>query len=305
MADLRGRDRWVWWLAQAASVVAVAVWALARALDLGANGDGPFLLVVATVVVVASVGVAWRPRRAARFAWLYAVPATLASWAWLSGTNAGPAYFLTVQVGTASALPALPAFDPSPLDNVPGSAGTAVIALLVGLLWTLATFGLVALVRDARPGTGSMHVLAVVASVLSVSLYAGPALRHLHTGLVELYAPAPAGTALAAPAVATLLIATGGAVVASRNRVPARAGAYLLPAVALTWLVSTAGVDTSYGFSSSQNAGPTWVDALPWTAARICTVALLLIAWVLAVRGLRALLVRYRPPTAVEERTSS
>ena len=246
-----------------------------------------------------------RPQRAARHAWLFVIPASFAGWLWISGAATPFTYVLTASVGDPWPPPRSSAYliTGTPALELPASSVPLSLGALVVLLWTLTALGLVALVRDARPDTGAAHALAVVASVLTLPLWVAPLTRHLSTGVLDLSRPT---ASLLIEAVRTLalalVVAIGAAVVRSRERVPARSSAYALPAVLLTWLAWSAhlGPAQTYTFGAFSSAPlPTWVDVLPWTVSDACAVALVLILWIQATRGARALLSRYRPPEAL------
>ena len=154
---------------------------------------------------------------------------------------------------------------------------------------------------DARPTGGTVRPLAVVAAVLTVPLWVPLASRTSLGGLPLSKGPVAPGLDAVRVAGIVLVLVVGVSVVLARSAVPARAAAYLLPALALTWVWWRAGVHggSAYVVVSSLDILPTWVDRLPWTVTTVCETALVAILWILTVRGLRVLVARYRPPEAL------
>ncbi|WP_034620523.1 hypothetical protein [Cellulomonas sp. URHE0023] len=302
MTRPRPRDGWVIGLCVVSAFVALATVLVYRVqLD-----QTPGTVLALTLLVVAgAVAAACRPRRAARHAWLFVVPATLATWLWEVAGPATPSYdVLTVTVTDASSPASTPAIYQSPDAAVFGqSTGPVpIFTALVVLLWAVTTVGLVVLVRDARPESGAAHVLAVVAAVLTAPQVHQLATRHLLLAGSDVFEST--GSATAEAVAVALVVGIGAAVVRSHRRVPARSSLYLLPAAMLTWLAWTSGLgpEPVYGsFAYGGSVQLTWLDTLPWTAIAAFAACLLVVVWIQAVRGTWSMLVRYRPPPALEE----
>src|SRR4051794_69172 len=97
MSRRRARDTWVCLLATVAALLVLGTLLLYR-LVLG-EAPGAALLTLAGAVVAGAIITIWRPRRAARHAWLFVMPASYAGWLWVSGAATPFTYVLTGSVG--------------------------------------------------------------------------------------------------------------------------------------------------------------------------------------------------------------
>lgn len=177
-----------------------------------------------------------------------------------------------------------------------GALWHAALGVLTLLLWTVTTLGLIGLVARIRPGPGSVRVLAIVAVVLTVPLWT-PLLSPPNPWSLTTVEASPGVRAMRVAALVLVLV-IGVAVVLARSRVPARAAGYLLPAAAMTWVVLHTDVRV-YTLMSSGQPMPGWADVLPFYVSPLAAAALTVILWILTARGIRALVVRYRPPEAL------
>jgi hypothetical protein len=276
------RERWTRALTHLASVLVVAVYWVQRSGS--PNPPDRSLLLAVALTILLSAGVEWRPGLTSLFGALAAVPALVVGRLWLYGGPSG-SFGWFAYAPLSSVVYSFPAARSA-------SVGLVVVSVL---LWIVSTLGLVGLVARVRPGPGSMRVLAVVATVLTVPLWEllgrRPSPWHLTTSTPDLQIDAVRYGALA------LVVLVGAGVVASTSRVPARAAAYLAPAAAMTWVLFHVDV-TVYELASGGQALPGWIVLLPFYAAPVVAFALTLVLWVLTARGLRQLYVRSRPPAA-------
>lgn len=294
------RDRLVLTGAAAAVLLAVLVavtpWLTPWPFD-GDAQDGVQLTGFAAVAAVAALVVV-RRSAAARLAGWFAVPGLLLGWgAW--GAPAGAfTYTLvteTVTDGSSAVVAAgdLVAPPPEALDI----ALTAAFVVLLTLLWALAAFGLVTLTR--RPDRSSVPTLAVVATLLTVPLWVPPGPRWSAAGGPVGSAPVPVVIDATRLSALALVLVVGGLVLASRRPVSARAAVYVVPALALSWVWWRTGAGGTYEFAGSSTwLEPSLADRLPWIITSVAETALVMVLWVLTVRGSRELVRRYGPPDA-------
>ncbi|GEM00253.1 hypothetical protein [Cellulomonas terrae] len=72
-----------------------------------------------------------------------------------------------------------------------------------------------------------------------------------------------------------------------------------MPALALSWVWWRTSAGGTYGFAGSSTwLEPSLADRLPWIVTSVAETTLVVLLWVLTVRGSRELMRRYRPPDA-------
>jgi hypothetical protein len=300
MTRWRRREVAVWTLATVAAAVAVTM-LLVQGTVRHVAPDAGQIAFAAVLVALAAAVTRW-PGRAPRFAWVYALPAAWAARQMLTGPPEGASYAIVAWVGSGDEAPPstaaiLASVADLPWRPSPDTFGVVAGVVLFVLLLSLGALGLVVLVRDARPGTGSVHVLAVVAAVLTVPIWAITSGWPQDADVAAPHLPWVIATARTAGLALSLVVSL--AVIRARGRVPARAAAYFLPAVALTW-AAQAGA-SRYALTDPGTPSPSWVTVLPGTLGDLALLTLVATTWLLAVRGARVALGRYRPPTALEE----
>ena len=275
-------------LVVAGALVAVA---LCVPVALGSERTGAQVVGVAAVVALA-VLVSVRHASAARLAGWFAVPALVLGWSWWRQTS----WFVYSVVAGTSVGPDLSAAPAVELSGDPGLSVPLALPALVGVLWLLATVGLLTVTR--RPGPSATRTLAVVAAVLTVPLWIAPAARMTTTGAAISSLAVPREVAAAQLCSLVLVLVVGAAVVATPEPRPARAATYALPALGLTW-TSVQGA-LAYGHAGFGATGaPSLGDALPWVVVTVAQALLVGVLWVVTALGARVLFTRYRPPDVV------
>ncbi|WP_456785740.1 hypothetical protein [Cellulomonas sp. P5_C5] len=251
----------------------------------------------AAVPAVAAV-VVLRRSTAARLAAWFAVPGLLLGWGVWSLPGGAFAYTLTVETVTGSSIAVASSADlmAPPTDALEAAVAAAFLVLLT-LLWTLAVVGLVTVAR--RPGSSSVRELAVVAALLTIPLWVPPGPRWSAAGAPIASVPATVALDATRLTALVLVLVVGGLVLASRHPLPARAAAYLVPALLLSWVWWRTSAGGSYGVAGSSTwLEPSLADRLPWLVTSVAETALVVVLWVLTLRGWHELLRRYRPPDA-------
>lgn len=240
-----------------------------------------------------------RRASAARLACWFAVPGLLLGWGAWGSPGGAVTYTLVVETFTDASSAVTSAGDLAhPPPDALQVALTVAFLVLLTLLWALVAVGLLTLVRG--PDRSSVHTLAVVAALLTVPLWAPPAARWSAAGGPISPVDAPATVDATRLAALTLVLVVAGLVLASRRPVPARATAAVVPAVALSWVWWRTSAGSAYGVAGSSTwLEPSLADRLPWLITPVAQTALVVVLWILAVRGARELLRRYRPPDAL------
>lgn len=202
----------------------------------------------------------------------------------------------TLTDGSSPAVSAADLVDPPP-EALEVALTVAFLVLLV-LLWALAAVGLVTF--TGRPDRSSVPTLAVVAALLTVPLWVPPGPRWSAAGGPITSVSAPVVIDATRLTALVLVLVVGALVLASRRPVSARAAAYVVPALAISWVWWRTGGGGAYGFAGSSTwPEPSLADRLPWIVTVAAETALVVVLWVLALRGSREVLSRYRPPDAV------
>jgi hypothetical protein len=231
-------------------------------------------LVVAGVVavLVASALVIGRRAGAARRAAWFAVPAALLGAVWWWAPRSAFGWF------AYAPLTAVTYDGPRRIDLL--------LPALVLLLGVLATTGIVTLLGDESP----VRALAVVAITLTAPLWVPPGPRITLAGLPLVGDPVTASVAAVRTVALLLVIVVGVAVLVAGRPAPARATAYVVPALGLTWVWWQTAAGSVVGFAGNSAAPrPTVIDTLPWTVTAVAETLLVTVLWVLAVLGLREL----------------
>lgn len=280
-----------------AAFVAVTPWLTPWPFD----GEAQDAVQRAGFAAVGAVGalVLLRRATAARLAGWFAVPGLLLGWGAWGAPGGGFTYTLTVETFTDSSIAAASSADlVAPPPEALEAALTAAFLVLLTLLWALAAVGLVTVAR--RADSSSVRTLAVVAALLTVPLWVPPGPRWSAAGGPMTSVPAPVVIDVARLTALVLVLVVGALVLASRRPVSARAAAYVVPALALSWVWWRTGGGGAYGFAGSSTwLEPSLADRLPWIVTVAAETALVVVLWVLALRGSREVLSRYRPPDAV------
>lgn len=276
--------------------VAVTPWLTPWPFD----GEAQDAVQRAGFAAVAAVGalVALRRTTAARLAGWFAVPGLLLGWGMWGSPGGRFTYTLTVETFTDSSIAVASSADlVAPPPEALEAALTAAFLVLLMLLWALAAVGLVTVAR--RPDSSSVRTLAVLAALLTVPLWVPPGPRWSAAGGPMTSVPATVALDATRLTALVLVLVVGGLVLGSRRPVPARAAAYLVPALLLSWVWWHTSAGGSYGVAGSSTwLEPSLADRLPWIVTSVAETALVVVLWVLAARGWHELLRRYRPPDA-------